>query len=59
MLPSNFMDSAFNILVCSFRFFCINNMNVMILEGFLRMALYTVGIKYQDQDAALDPLIIA
>ena len=36
-----------------------DNMNVMILEGFLRMALHTVGIKYQDQNAALDPLIIA
>ena len=59
MLPSDFMDSTFNILVCCFRFFCVDNMNVMLLVGFLRMALHTVGIKYQNQDASLDPLIIA
>ena len=52
------MDSTLNILVCGLCFSGINHMDVMVLEGFLRMAFHTVSIKYQDQDTAFDALII-
>ena len=58
MFASNFMDSTLNILVCGLCFSGINHMDVMVLEGFLRMAFHTVSIKYQDQDTAFDALII-
>ena len=58
ILPSDSVNRFFNILIGSFRFLCVNHMNVVIPDHLFRMALHFVSIKNENQRTLFVPLII-
>ncbi|CDB00796.1 unknown [Lachnospiraceae bacterium CAG:215] len=59
IFPPDLMCNFFDILICGFRFLCINDMDIMILLYLARKSLYLICIKYKDQGTLPDSLIIA
>ena len=58
ILSSDMMNDLFNVLIGSFGFFGIYDMDIMILLDLQCIAFYLVCVKYQNQDTFLIPLII-
>ena len=54
IFPPDLMCNFFDILICGFRFLCINDMDIMILLYLARKSLYLRCIKYKDQGTLPD-----
>ena len=59
VFSSIFMCKLFNISIGSLCFFCIHDMDIMVIEHFRLMSFYAVRIKHHDQIAFFCALIIA
>lgn len=59
VLAADLMGQFFNVLVGSFRFFCIHYMDIVVIDGFAGISCHFIGVKYQDQGTFFISLIIA
>ena len=57
LLP-NLVYHLLNILICRFRLFCVNHMDIVIFLDLQRIALHFIGIKYQNNYEFPESLII-
>ena len=58
VLAADLVGQFFNVLVGSFRFFCIHNINIMVFLHFSLTAFYFICIKNKNQCTACKSLIV-